>query len=63
MIKFSKCRLKVTAKVKYFGTTGKVLSQGIHKWYMKVLPITIQKVRSRYKILKCRPKITVNVAR
>ena len=28
-------------KVKNFGTHGKVLSQGIHMWNMKALPIVV----------------------
>ena len=31
-------------KVKYFGTDGKALSQGIHMRNMKVLPLMVQKL-------------------
>ena len=38
-------------KVKHVGTDGKGLSQGIHIWNMKALPLTVQKLWPRLILL------------
>ena len=57
-----------TAKVKFFqkqvklcGTNRKVLSQGIHMYYMNALSPSVKKLLPRLHFSKSRSKVTVRV--